>query len=144
MNVGENRARNGVTDCPESQNEDKIKNWTKMCWGGTPRATRPAGAVRPACLVNKIKGHDKPLELIGHASSVGYHLMRNCPNNNTNQGNEARGELFRLVQPRQGMMLTLSLVCFFLIIYTHQFCLTQEHIRVLSLLNLHNYFHCLR
>ncbi|KAD3066975.1 hypothetical protein E3N88_34855 [Mikania micrantha] len=35
VNVDENRARNGVKDCPESLNEDKIKNWTKMCWGVT-------------------------------------------------------------------------------------------------------------
>ncbi|KAD7117107.1 hypothetical protein E3N88_04375 [Mikania micrantha] len=35
MNVGENRARNGVTDCPESQNEEKSKN---------VRKTRPGGA----------------------------------------------------------------------------------------------------
>ncbi|KAC9514747.1 hypothetical protein E3N88_45719 [Mikania micrantha] len=26
MNVGENRARNGVTDCPESQNEEKFQS----------------------------------------------------------------------------------------------------------------------
>ncbi|KAD4179527.1 hypothetical protein E3N88_28118 [Mikania micrantha] len=30
VNVGENRARNGVTNCPESRNEDKIEKWTNL------------------------------------------------------------------------------------------------------------------
>ncbi|KAD5507399.1 hypothetical protein E3N88_15102 [Mikania micrantha] len=37
VNVGENRARNGVTDCPESRNEDKIEN----IWISPTRAVRP-------------------------------------------------------------------------------------------------------
>ncbi|KAD7477566.1 hypothetical protein E3N88_00702 [Mikania micrantha] len=65
MNVGENRARNGVTDCPESRNEEKSKNLrktglggtpgvTKKIWDllgsrGTPLAKRPRGAVKSKC-----------------------------------------------------------------------------------------------
>ncbi|KAD7478325.1 hypothetical protein E3N88_01461 [Mikania micrantha] len=37
VNVGENRARNGVTDCPESRNEEKIEKWTKTAWGDRTR-----------------------------------------------------------------------------------------------------------
>ncbi|KAD3640262.1 hypothetical protein E3N88_29485 [Mikania micrantha] len=44
VNVGENRARNRVTVCPESRNEDKNRKVDKIEWGGTPRATHPPGA----------------------------------------------------------------------------------------------------
>ncbi|KAD4982322.1 hypothetical protein E3N88_18993 [Mikania micrantha] len=33
MNVGENRARNGVTDCSESRNEVSVEKWVKNHWG---------------------------------------------------------------------------------------------------------------
>ncbi|KAD6454605.1 hypothetical protein E3N88_09311 [Mikania micrantha] len=46
MNVGENRARNGITDCPESRNEKKSKNLRKTRRGGTPSVRTSLQAVR--------------------------------------------------------------------------------------------------
>ncbi|KAD6453489.1 hypothetical protein E3N88_08194 [Mikania micrantha] len=34
MNVSENGARNGVTDCPESRNEVSVEKRAKLPWGG--------------------------------------------------------------------------------------------------------------
>ncbi|KAD4585938.1 hypothetical protein E3N88_23539 [Mikania micrantha] len=51
VNVGENRARNGVTDCPETRNEDKIEKWTNLDAlpnpHGTPHLAVWRGAMRP-------------------------------------------------------------------------------------------------
>ncbi|KAD2197635.1 hypothetical protein E3N88_41663 [Mikania micrantha] len=37
VNVGENRARNGVTDCPKSRNEDKVEKWKNLAAQPYPR-----------------------------------------------------------------------------------------------------------
>ncbi|KAD6454189.1 hypothetical protein E3N88_08895 [Mikania micrantha] len=44
VNVGEKCARNGVTDCPESQNEKKSKSLRKITLGGTPSAKHSSQA----------------------------------------------------------------------------------------------------
>ncbi|KAD4385843.1 hypothetical protein E3N88_26012 [Mikania micrantha] len=60
VNVGENRVRNGVTDCPESRNEDKIEKWTKMAWGdhrlawgGTPDVSKTENWVKKSDFIWK-------------------------------------------------------------------------------------------
>ncbi|KAD2805462.1 hypothetical protein E3N88_38839 [Mikania micrantha] len=47
MNVGENRVRNGVTDCPESRNEENYKDI--MLWDSSRYAKYPKYLRVPNC-----------------------------------------------------------------------------------------------
>ncbi|KAD3640162.1 hypothetical protein E3N88_29385 [Mikania micrantha] len=68
VNVGENHARNGVTDCPESRNEDKVEKWKNLATLPNPRGYH--------CEVRKEGKEEKLVECAkAHVSSMSPLLL---------------------------------------------------------------------